>query len=82
MLEFLSQTVIIIFNLVNSYLLTLKDHRVRRWAYVLGLAAQPCWFYTTLVHGQWGILVLTLWFTAMYAKGIVTHFTGDCCAES
>jgi hypothetical protein len=31
-----------------------------RWGFVLGLATQPFWFYTSLRHRQWGIFIASI----------------------
>ena len=48
-----------------------NDHRQshRRWASVFGLAGQPFWAYSAYAAGQWGILALTLVYTASWAVG-------------
>ena len=34
--------------------------RWKRWGYIFGLLSQPAWLYTSIVHEQWGIAVLSL----------------------
>ena len=41
----------------------------RKWGYALGLCSQPFWFYTAYTHAQWGILILSLWYTYSWAQG-------------
>ena len=41
----------------------------RKWASVFGLAGQPFWFYAAFAAEQWGILALTLVYTASWARG-------------
>lgn len=42
---------------------------LRRWASVLGLLAQPAWFYTTATNEQWGIFALSFLYTFSWARG-------------
>ena len=53
-----------------------QDHRprVQRWACVCGLLAQPFWFWTTYVNGQWAIFGLCFLYTWAWAKGVRTHW--------
>lgn len=46
------------------------DHPRSRWGFVIGIAGQPAWLYTSWAHGQYGILVATVFFTVAYATGI------------
>lgn len=41
----------------------------RRLAPVLGLLAQPFWFYTTYVHEQWAIFGLCFFYTFAWWRG-------------
>lgn len=48
--------------------------KVRRWACICGLCAQPFWFYTTATHGQWVIFGLSVFYTAGWLRGIRTYW--------
>lgn len=48
--------------------------RVRRWACICGLCAQPFWFWTTAAHGQWGIFALSFLYTWAWLKGVRTYW--------
>lgn len=50
-----------------------RDSR-RRFACLLGLAAQPFWFYTTWHAHQWGIFMLSFFYTFSWARGFVAHW--------
>ena len=41
-----------------------------RWGYIVGILGQPFWFYATWVNAQWGIVLVTCWFTFSYGQGI------------
>jgi len=53
-----------------------QDHRdrVRRWACICGLCAQPFWFYTTWKAGQWGIFALCFLYSWAWIKGVRTYW--------
>lgn len=46
----------------------------RRWGYVLGLCGQPFWLYTTFISGQWGMFVLSVWYSYSWGQGVYNFF--------
>ena len=48
--------------------------RVRRWACVFGLTAQPAWLYATWAAEQWGMFALTIAYTIGWMRGINTFW--------
>jgi hypothetical protein len=42
----------------------------RKWAGLFGLAGQPFWVASAYAAEQWGILALTLVYTASWANGL------------
>lgn len=65
MLAFISQCVIFSCGLVALFLIG----RSIRVGYVIGLFAQPFWWYDTYKNEQWGVFFLSLFFTFVYAEG-------------
>jgi nicotinamide riboside transporter PnuC len=51
--------------------------RKNRWGFVFGLASQPCWFYIGATTGQWGILAVSVLYTANWATGAYSWFVRD-----
>lgn len=47
-----------------------------KWGYVLGLLAQPFWFYSAMSAGKTGMVVMCFWYTYCSALGIKNRF-GD-----
>ena len=45
-----------------------------RWGFVLGLAAQPFWFYTSFRHRQWGIFIASIFYALGWAIGVYRNF--------
>lgn len=43
--------------------------RIRKWACIFGLIAQPFWFYTTWKAGQYGIFALCFLYAFSWARG-------------
>ena len=69
MADLIAQTVIIVCGALSVWLLAQRQ-RWRRWGYIVGLCAQPAWAYTTIVHEQYLILVLSGWYTYSWAQGV------------
>jgi len=55
-----------------------KRQSYQKLASVFGLAGQPFWFYSAYVTEQWGILALTLVYTASWAKGFYNNWIKTC----
>jgi hypothetical protein len=54
----------------SSIWLLSRHETWRRWGFIVGLAGQPLWFYTTIKAAQWGIFALSVWFTYAHVQGI------------
>lgn len=50
------------------------EDRVRRWACIFGISAQPFWLYTTITAGQWDIAALSLLYAYGWWRGIRLHW--------
>ena len=70
MFDLISQCVIGFCGLGAIVLVNSSELRVRRWGPVLGMIAQPAWFYTTWQAEQYGIFVLSFFYTASWARGL------------
>ncbi len=46
----------------------------KRWGYIIGMIGQPAWFYATIASEQWGIFVLSLWYTYAWGQGIYNYW--------
>lgn len=68
-LDLLSQSVIFVGALAVLFL-----GGGNRWGFVLGLAAQPAWLYTTIVHEQWVLLVACFVYAAGWGLGFYRTF--------
>lgn len=51
-----------------------RKERWKRWGYILGLCSQPFWFWTTITHEQYGIALLSLWYTYSWGQGIYNYW--------
>jgi hypothetical protein len=45
-----------------------------RWGFVIGLATQPFWFYTSFRHRQWGIFIASVFYAFGWAMGVCRNF--------
>jgi len=71
----LIQAGILILSAAAIYLVALPDgDPQRRWGYAIGLAAQPLWIWTTWHARQWGMLLLTFFYVAVWLSGVMRHF--------
>ena len=65
----LLQISLVAFGLAALYMAFSKSDRQRRYAPVVGLCGQPAWvFYATDAHA-WGLLALSLAYSAVYVRG-------------
>lgn len=60
---------------VPAVALAQSEHESRRrWASIFGLAGQPFWFYAAVDGEQWGIFLLSVLYTLVWAKGFHAHW--------
>lgn len=70
----IEQTVIALFSVAAIWLSQDARWTRRRWACVLGLIAQPAWFYATWKAEQWGIFALCFVYAGCWARGFMTYW--------
>lgn len=69
----ISQVAIVLFSGASVWAFAGGRHRA---GFILGLLGQPFWIYSTAVGEPWGMLAVSLWFTANYVRGLVNHRAG------
>jgi nicotinamide riboside transporter PnuC len=69
----LIQIAILIFGASSIWLVSRKE-QWKRWGYILGLCGQPFWFYLTITTNQWGMFILTLFYTYSWIQGIYNYW--------
>ncbi len=75
MTEVIVQFFIALFGVTGIYLSQQTHSKpAQRYACLFGLAAQPFWFITTFMAGQWGIFALCFLYTAAWYKGFHNHW--------
>ncbi len=69
------------FKLANQIVLTLLSlgsiflvERENRWGYVLGLVAQPFWWYAAISDGQWGVMIVNVFYALIWSRGVYRRF--------
>lgn len=62
------------FGLTAMWLATGTNARGRRWAPVVGLCGQPFWIVFALGTNAYGLLLLSLVYSAVYVRGIVVQW--------
>lgn len=45
-----------------------------RWGFILGLLAQPFWYYTAIKNHQYGVTILNICYTYCWIQGIYFNF--------
>ena len=63
------QIALAFFGLSALWMATGRNERARRWAPVVGLCGQPFWIAFALQSSAWGLLALSLAYSAVYARG-------------
>jgi hypothetical protein len=70
-METFVQIAILICSSSVAFLVGSKKATVRKTAFVIGLCGQPFWFYTSFIHKQWAIVLLSGWYAFCYIRGIL-----------
>jgi hypothetical protein len=68
MIDDLLQGVMLVAGAIAIVLASMPPRRAR-WGWLVGLAAQPLWLYSTFNAGQWGMFVLALFYTWGWGAG-------------
>jgi len=72
MLEIISQIIICACGASSVWLVARLD-KWKKYGYIAGILAQPFWMYTTLSHKQYGISILSLWYSYSWGLGIYNY---------
>ena len=63
------QIALAFFGLTAMFMAMGHNARARRWAPVVGLCGQPFWIVFALQSSAWGLLALSLAYSAVYVRG-------------
>lgn len=64
------QLALAFFGLCAMWMALGQSARARRWAPVVGLCGQPFWMVFAVQASAWGLLALSLAYSAVYVRGV------------
>jgi hypothetical protein len=70
----MEQVAIALFGVAAIFLSQSKDEEWRKWACIVGMCGQPFWVVSAYQAEQFGVLILTGFYTVAWAKGIYTNW--------
>jgi len=73
MVDIIAQIWIMIFGCSAIWFVG-RPEKWSKWGFVLGMLSQPAWYITAYLNGQWGIMILSLWYTYSWAQGLYYKF--------
>lgn len=71
--KIICQIWIAVFGAASIWFVARKE-KWKRWGYILGMIGEPAWVYTTIKHEQWGMFLLTLWYTYAWGQGVYNYW--------
>ncbi len=72
----LEQAIILICSGVSIFLFASRNRKHRFIGFIIAVCGQPFWWHTSWAHGQWGIFILSIWFTLNHLRGIWNNRKG------
>lgn len=73
MLYLIAQIGIVVFGISSSFLIAQKN----KWGFILAFLAQPFWVIIGVSDGAWGVLILSMVYTASSVYGMYVWFLKD-----
>lgn len=70
----LNQLALAAFGLTAMWLAMGHNPKARRWAPVVGLMGQPWWLWFAWSAQAWGLMALSLAYSAVYVRGIIVQW--------
>ena len=67
------QIIILILGCSSIWLVS-RTEDWKKYGYVIGLINQPFWIYTSIVNEQWGIFILSLFYSYSWIMGIYNYW--------
>lgn len=61
-------------SLIAVWLTQQGNKGLQRYACFFGLAGQPFWFYATYTAEQWGIFMMSIFYTCSWLVGLKRHW--------
>ena len=69
-LDIIAQVGIAIFGITAIILVAKKN----KWGFVCGLASEPFWLITAILHQQWAVFLLSIIYVFSWAFGVYNWF--------
>lgn len=69
----IQQIGIILFGCSAIWLVS-RTENWKKWGYIVGLLSQPFWFWTAIENSQWGIFLVSLFYTYSWCQGIWNYW--------
>lgn len=66
----IDQAIIAITGVVAIFLTQSSERRWQKYACIVGLVGQPFWIIATLDSNQWGMFVLSVFYTLAWIQGV------------
>lgn len=73
----IDQMMIALTGCVAVFLTQQNNAKWKKYAPILGLIGQPFWFYTTYTNEQWGIFVLSFFYTYSWGLGVYNSWVRE-----
>jgi hypothetical protein len=73
----MNQLALAFFGLTAMCLAMGKNPTARKWAPIVGLYGQPFWCYFAASTQAWGLLLLSIAYTAVYVRGALVQWRAD-----
>ncbi|MDB4309149.1 hypothetical protein N9913_02445 [Porticoccaceae bacterium] len=70
----MTQAIILITGALAIWLTQQSNKTWQKYACLIGLAGQPFWLWSTYQSGQWGMLLLSIFYTYTWMLGIYNHW--------
>lgn len=64
-------------GLIAIWITQQGNDKIKKYACLLGMAAQPFWFYATYKAEQWGMFLNSIGYTYCWGLGIYNHWIKD-----
>lgn len=68
------QIMIAITGIIAIFLTQAESQKHQRYACLFGLAGQPFWLVSTYQAAQWGIFIVSIFYTLAWLKGVKRHW--------
>ncbi|MGI0106733.1 hypothetical protein [Salinimicrobium sp. WS361] len=69
----ITQIAIMIFGASAIWFVSRKEEW-KRWGYILGLLGQPFWIHESSTNEQWGIFIMTIFYTYSWSQGVINYW--------